>query len=202
MSNKTNVPEETIEAPAEKLDAFGIPEDQKIQPLPNTVLAAWRSIYDDVLNEKDQRVSLDLAFRILRSWPLLKTADLRPFLERYYEILERLGQHLEDIILENPGCLERLGPVGSEESDGVGNHDIYIEVIYRWSLELMRLELLWKPELNDAAIEMGVIADVAAFATGPESLIQHLGSPQVGFRWSEEEQTELQERLNAAREEL
>jgi hypothetical protein len=202
MSNTTNKPKEAVQEPVEDLDAFGIPQDQKVKPLPHTVLEAWRTIFDSVLNEKDQHVSLDLAFRILRTWPLFKTTDIRPYLERYYEILQNLGLHLEDIILENPGCLEYLGEVGAQDSDAVANHDLYIEAIYRWSFELMKLELKWLPELDDAAIEMAVIADVAAFSTGPEGLIQHLGSPQVGFRWSQVEQDGLQKRLDKAREEL
>lgn len=192
MSNHTN-PNWTDElSDQDKIDLASLNVDE---PINHTLLEIWKTILDNSSVFAGKRIPPNVAAKIVASWTHLRYQELPIYHELYYSYLTTYGELLNEVIEEFPGCLKNVGDRGAEDSDAVANRKAYLELMYRWHKFNNELMDEWDTASETSHIEVAAIADAAAFTVNSQGLLQHLGQPQIGFVWTDEDQAELNARL-------
>jgi len=168
----------------------------------HTCLEVWSQVLGNVEKVSKEKVQAHVANKIVHSWPKISFQETPRYHALYHEMLLEAEQALKGILKKYPKAFKNRGDVGAEDSDAVANRDAYVDVMFEWNMLLNRHEHAWDAAHPESHIQIAVFADAFAFLLGEQGLIQHLGQPQVGFQFTEADQQALQERLQAAREEL
>ena len=159
-----------------------------------TLLATWIEVLQNAEDDRAERISPEAAMRALNSWPKLQMDEVSTYLEVYYDKLIALRQHIVDIVDEHPEALKNI------EDDAEENHDLYIELLFRWQLSIARWEKEWDVDGKYAYLEIAATVDVSGTFLGVNGLSSHL--TQIGMSFDEEEQAKFADRLREAVEEL
>jgi len=159
-----------------------------------TLLDTWSNLLGNIEGERESRVSPALANKITTVWPKMSFQDVPRYFAAYYDHMELLREDLLDIIAENPEALEHV------EDDMEFNHELYLELLYRWQVRIGIWEHEWDAAAEDSHISIAAIADSTSFFVGPQGLVEHLTA--AGFNFTDEERAALEQRLVEAREAL
>ena len=159
-----------------------------------TLLETWVEVLANAEADRAERISPEAAMRALNQWPKMKMEEVSTYLDIYYNGLLELRQHIHDIIAEHPEALKNI------ETDAVDNHDLYIELLFRWQLTIARWEIEWHVDNPVAYAEIAATVDVSGTFLGVNGLSSHL--TQINLSFDDEEQAAFAERLQKAVEEL
>ncbi len=173
------------------------------QPLEMTVLAVWQNVLSNIESQAAERIEPGYATQIIRRWPTLTYKDIPAYYATFHEYLVVYRDVLDEQLRLHPDALKAIGfDAGDPDSDAVVNRDIYKELMFEWNLVTAKLEAKWDVTDPDAAAQIAAMAEAQAFVTGGTGIMQALVQPQVGFLWSDQDQQELETRINEAVEAL
>lgn len=164
---------DTIEAPEVKT------------PTKRTLLESWSKLLESIDTERKGRVTPQVANRTLSAWPKLDYSDLDAYYQRYYDISDEMRQVVEHEVATHPEALKNI------EDDGEDNEEIYLNIMFGWQQVIILHEHNWDTNAPDAAIELAAIADVQTFYLGQTGMVAHLGDPNLGFSFSDEDSDAL-----------
>ena len=172
------------------------------QDLGRTALEIWTEILGDIETMQASRIEPGYANHIVSRWPKLGYGDVPVFYELFHELLKEYREVLAEIVRLHPDALKNIAPVGDEESDAIANRKVYEELMFQWNLQTAIIEKRWDATDPNAGALIAAMAESQAFVTGGTGLMQALAAPQVGFTWTDEDQTALTERVTQAVSEL
>lgn len=184
----------TIDATEEELREMLRSDAQKPQPKKRTLLETWQHLLANIDTEKHERITMQMAGRVVGSWPQLKMSEVPAYFKFYYELLGEMRDALEDIIAENEEALTKV------ENDAEDNKTLYTEVVISWQQLTILWDRDWDVNSETAHIEMAAIADASLYYLGPDGIINHLNN--IGVLFNEAEQREMYELLVAWQEAL
>ena len=173
------------------------------QSLEMTVLAVWQNVLSNIESQAAERIEPGYATQIIRRWPTLTYKDIPAYYATFHEYLVVYRDVLDEQLRLHPDALKAIGfDAGDPDSDAVVNRDIYKEIMFEWNLVTAKLENAWDVSDPNAAAQIAAMAEAQAFVTGGTGIMQALVQPQVGFLWSDQDQQELETRINEAVEAL
>ena len=173
------------------------------QSLEMTVLAVWQNVLSNIESQAAERIEPGYATQIIRRWPTLTYKDIPAYYATFHEYLVVYRDVLDEQLCLHPDALKAIGfDAGDPDSDAVVNRDIYKEIMFEWNLVTAKLENAWDVSDPNAAAQIAAMAEAQAFVTGGTGIMQALVQPQVGFLWSDQDQQELETRINEAVEAL
>lgn len=159
-----------------------------------TLLETWREVLANAESDRAERISPEAAMRALNQWPKMTMEDVVPYLDMYYDYLLALRQHLYDVIDEHPEALKHI------EDDAEANHDLYLEVLFRWQVSIAEWEKTWDIHEDFAYARIAAQVDVSGTYLGVNGLSSHLQIIKMEF--TPEQQQAFTERLQKAVGEL
>ena len=169
------------------------------EPLEMTVLEVWREVLSNIEEQAAARIEPGYATQIIRRWPTLTYKDIFVYYATFHDYLIVYRDILTEQLRLHPDALKAVGhDPGDEDSDAVANRDIYKEIMFEWNLVTAKLENAWDVSDPNAAAQIAAMAEAQAFVTGGTGIMQALVQPQVGFQWNDEDQQELETRINEA----
>ena len=172
------------------------------EPLGRTVLEIWQSVLSNIDTMEEERIEPGYANHLLQKWPKLTIHTIKPFYHLFHDYLRDYRDIVEEQIRLHPDALKKIKDLGDPDSDAIANREIYGEIMFLWNLTTARQEAEWDIDTEFAYEALAAINEAQLFVTGGQGMMQSLVQPQVGFVWTDEDQTALQERVVAAVEEL
>jgi hypothetical protein len=157
----------------------------------HTILEVWREVLRPAATERNKRITAQWANRIVATHVGLTYADMQDFREAYFDGIQHLADILDEVIDENPECLN----VEDAEEDRVVNDMRYITVLTRWQKAILGWELDWDVTSDWAAVEIAAIDEVHRMffdQTGLVALLDQIGF-ELGDDGREALSAELQE---------
>lgn len=144
----------------------------------HTVLQLWREVMTSAQTPTIRRISPQWAARIVTSYPGLTFRDMPLFRDRYLERIGELLTILEDLIDQDPRCLEPSTPAEDVQENG----DRYLEIITEWQKKILGWELDWDC-MGDAAADLASFSEVHRTIFGQEGFASLLDS--IGFEFTD-----------------
>jgi len=160
-----------------------------------TLLEIWRELLSNIEHERVERISANVAQKIVATWPKLDFKDVPAYLRHYYDLLAEQRLVVLAEIHKDPAALKYLG-----EEDPIENREHYEEILFGWNLNVARWEREWDVTDPEAAIKLAAIIDAQGFFLAQTGLVAHLS--EIGFEFTEADGERLVARLQAAKEEL
>lgn len=168
------------------------------EPELHTLLEIWSRILENIETESVKRVPPGMANKVVGTWTKLSFQDVPVYFAAYYELVKEMRDILTEEIERNPDCFKNTGE--DEDSDGVANRPIYIELLFRWQALVMRWEHDWDASSPSSHIWIAAIADATNFFVGNQGLVSHLD--QIQLQFDETDREAMGVRLQAVRDGL
>jgi len=181
---------ETIE-----LDEPEAPTSEPPEQPYHTLLEVWRAVLEPARNGGlvAEPVTPRWATKVVNTYYGLSYADTHKVHVLLFDMVDRLGAVLDDVIRENPQC---LSPASAAE-DVEENSGAYLDLLTRWQQHVLERELAWRPTDDDAAVMVAVLSEVHNMFFGEKGLTAHLDS--IKFEFTEADQQAMQESLEQTR---
>jgi hypothetical protein len=175
------------------LDLLGTTETQELR----TLLEIWSHVLSNIETERTLKITPQAAFGLVSAWPILKLEDIPVYLHHYYDNLLTMREILHDEISKDPLAFEHTGK--DEKSDAIMNRDRYVNLLRRWQEQVIIWEADWTVSDTHAGAKLAAMNDATAFYVSSQGLVENLD--QIGFSLQDEERDEIQEGLNAFKQE-
>jgi hypothetical protein len=167
--------------------------DEANAPTYHAILEVWREVLKPAQTERTKRISPQWANRICTTYREINFADMLEFRERYFDKIEELlGILLTEIETDD----ESLN-VTSPEEDVEHNAHHYLNVLTNWQKAFLQWELDWRPDYEDAAVELGAISEVHRMFFDQNGLTALLD--QIKFEFTDNDRDLLATELNDMR---
>lgn len=175
-------------------DLSELPESREPSPY-RTLLEIWRAVLEPATTGemRDEPISPQWATKMVTTYPEVRFADVLKIHHGVFDLAAILAALLDEEIALDDECLNRT----SAEEDARENAVHYRSLLAAWQTELIRQELLWRPDKEDAAVTLAVLSEVQQMFLGQQGLVAHLDS--IGFQFTDDDQAELQKVLSEAR---
>jgi hypothetical protein len=187
------LPEELSDQDKQDLESMWGEQDKAVY---HSILQVWREVMSPENIESNKGYTMQWAVQICGKYPQMTYGLMPAFHDFYFALLEDLAQQVRDKIEENEDCLK----VSNAEEDVAENHQAYKDLLFSWQLRIQEFELKWDPTSETAAAQVAAIAEVQNFFFSDRGLTAHLEVIKLEF--TDQDQTELRETLDAQREEL
>lgn len=158
------------------------------------ILEVWKEVLAPAQSMRDDYITPMYANRIIGTYPEITFKDMPRVQSSYFDKIEELRQILLAEIESDPDCLTYT----SAEEDLANNAQHYKALLFDWQIRIVEWEREWLCTNDDAAVELAAIGEIFKMFFGDMGLTAHLSSIQ--FNFSESDQEELIELLNAAKE--
>ena len=135
----------------------------------HALLKVWLMVLGNVEEALETRLSMAAVNNIVRTWPQIKVQEAMQYHRCYHEQLLKMRSILEAIVATDEECLDRIG-----EDDVQENRDLYLELLTEWQRQLVRWEVQWDPNDDDAHVVLAASLTVAEFFFGSQGLVHHL----------------------------
>lgn len=194
MTTTPNEPVESIEIP----DDVSELTDGGHEATPyRSLLEIWRAVIEPAAHGEMRKdpISPQWATKMVTTYPGIGFAQVSAIHHGVFDLAAELGDLLDEEIASDDECLK----VTSAEEDVEQNSGHYRNMLIAWQTHLMLLELSWNPDEPGAAVDLAVLSEVQQMFLGQTGLVAHLDS--IGFQYTEEDQQELAQRLQARRAE-
>lgn len=174
---------ELTESDRQDLEAMGIDPDtgEAAEPTRRTLLEIWQEVLANVEKSKATAIPMNVAHKVVASWPKLSYQDTVRYHELYHDHLLELREVLNDLIARDPAALSFTGE--GEDLEANGHH--YQDLLVSWNLVLEHAEMEWRAEQEDSHIRVAAIVDARHFFFASDGLTGHLDS--IGFQLSDED---------------
>lgn len=158
------------------------------------ILMVWREILKPARDELDSRITPQWASRIVATYRDVAYSDMGSMRDRYYGKVIELLEILEAEIATDDECLTYTTP----EEDVAENSQHYKNLLRDWQLRFLSWELAWDFADPRAGVELAAISEVHKAFFGETGVTQYLDN--IRFEYTEADQQELAEALNALKE--
>lgn len=196
MSSTENSPFELSEQDQADLDSMYAEPDAEKPPY-RTVLEAWKILLFDAVNtEGKKRVTPGWASRVTSLYKQLKLQEMNVFRDIYFAKINELRDALVEII---DGADDEALKVTSPAEDVERNSPLYRAVVFAWQTAILKWELAWDCEAEDAHVEIATISEVHRMFFGENGVTGHLDA--IGFQFTEDDGAELTAHLDALKAE-
>lgn len=188
MSNEPIEPLELTEQDMEDIEKMNSEgEEAPPAPQPRTLLEVWKELLANIDTERDNKIPLPIAQRIVSTWPQLTFGDVTTYMSLYYEYLDQMRQVVLEEIISDPDALENV------EDDATENWDHYRSILFGWHKLAVEWQHDWSTDDSDAAVNMAAIIDAHGFFLSQTGLVAHL--QEIKFEFGPEDQEALQKDL-------
>lgn len=170
---------ETPLSPKDQADLDAVPTTEDEAPKQRSLLELWQNVLNNVDTVVNQPIPINVALKVVSSWPFLSVQDTESYHGAYHEILRVARDDLNDVLREHP---EAFGWVG--EKDAAENHELYLEVLVRWHNALDTYEEEWRAGDELSHVWLAAIADARATLFSGTGFIAHLDN--IGLEFSDE----------------
>jgi hypothetical protein len=190
-----NQPVETIEIDEIPDDLSGLGEAREQAPY-RTLLEIWRALLAPAVEGEmsKQPISPQWAVKMVTTYPGVGFTDVEAIHYGVFNMAAELAALLDAEIDEDDECLKK--PSATEDAQENAVH--YRNMLAAWQIYLLTEELAWHPSAKGAAVDLAILSEVQQMFLGQTGLVAHLDT--IGFQFTEDDQAELQQRLNDARE--
>ncbi len=171
---------ETIEVDDETTPAIEIPA-----PESHSLLEIWQSILSNIEAMEAERISTQLAFKLVQSYPFLKMQELRQYHWCFYSCLKMYRDILQAEIDSDPECLKHTEAVDDAEQ----NRHHYLNLLVEWQKLAKLWQDSWDSSADDSHIWFAAYADTQNFIMGEQGIVTLLD--QIPFEYSEADATEV-----------
>ena len=155
-------------------DAPVTPTVPEVQPI--TVLETWLKVLGTAdIGDDEPKVSMQFASHLIRSYPELKSRDLKAVDARFREKLLDFRDILQAEVDGEPAALKRMA------TDAADNRHLYLNAILGWQQSTVEWERNWDPSDVNAAIEFAACAEAHRSALSPMGLLAHLEAIGLEF---------------------
>jgi hypothetical protein len=161
------------------LESMGISADAE-EAQPRSLLEVWDEVLSNVLPSSETPIPMQVAHKVVRSWPFLSYQDTAVYHNLYHRYLLALIPPLKKVIAENPVALTYHG-----EEDGAQNHKHYVDLLVQWHLGFDQVEEAWRASDPESHIVLAAVVDARAMVFGHTGLVGHFDA--IGFHVSDEE---------------
>ena len=145
-----------------------------------SLLVVWNELLNDIETVRLEPIPVNVASKIVASWPFLTFQDTAIYHELYHDLLMELREVLRECIQKNPDALDFTG-----DDDAAENHTLYRDILVDWHILLDQKEAEWRAADPQSHIQMPIIADARAFCFAQTGLAGHLDS--IGFTLTDNE---------------
>lgn len=193
----------TDQTPLDETVEFDVPDDARELDPPeqtpyHTLLEVWRAVLKPARDgtARSQPVTPQWATKIVSTYPEVtfrQTVDVHHLM---FDLIDSLGQILDDIIKDDDQSLTHASP----QEDVENNSAHYIRVLTEWQTYMLREEMGWNPLDANASIFLAALSEVHGMFFGEKGLVAHLDA--IGFQFTEDDQQNLQEALEATKQEV
>ena len=182
---------ESIEVPDDTSEILTPHEPAKYR----TLLEIWGVILEPAGAGKvrDEPISPQWATKMVITYPGIGFRDVTAIHYRVFDLAGELATILAEEVASDDECLKKA----SAEEDAQENAGHYRSLLAGWQIHLLRRELAWSPDDDDAAVRLAVLSEVQQMFLGATGLVAHLDS--IGFQFTEADQQALSEQLIDAR---
>lgn len=160
-----------------------------------TLLESWRELLKSIESSREDRITPQVANKVVTAWPKLGFTDVVPYFAVYHDYLTEMREILLAELESHPEALTKKG-----DEDGAENAEQYLNILFQWQAQAIVWEAEWDVTAPDAAIRLAAIADATNFYLGQMGLVAHLG--QIGFDYDEADEEALREALQEFKEDL
>lgn len=157
-------------------------------PAKHTILKVWKEILSNVDKSAAEKVSMDMALRLLRSYPFLTMAHTHEVHQELHEILAEARNILDVVLEQHPKAIDQV------EDDGQSNREAYLNIVLLWQQMLQERQREWDPRNDFAEAEAAGYVEAFSMLVGQNGLLPQLDS--IDFQPKEEELTAIQDALN------
>lgn len=140
------------------------------------ILQVWREVLRPAHEERNSRITPQWASRLVSTYPGIEYPDVIRFRNLYFSRIVAMLGILEDLIDENPGCLDPTTP----EEDVEKNSEHYFQIITDWQIAILQWELEWDC-FSDAAIDIASISEIHKMFFGEQGLTSLLDNIPFEF---------------------
>ena len=155
------------------------------------LLEVWAAVLDSVEGVGAKPIPINVAAKVVASWPALSYQDTKRYHELYHRVLGEARDLLTDLLQENPDAKSWVG-----DEDAEHNHGLYRDILVGWHNLLDDYEQEWRAEDEGSHIWVAVLIDVRAFFFSRMGFAGHLDS--IGFSLTD---GEFLEAVDKSREE-
>jgi len=165
-------------------------------PSYHTLLEVWRAVLEPARNGKmrTEKVSPQVATKLVSTYPQVRFADVPAINTMLFEIIDELGQILDDEISTDDQCLSWE----SAEDDAVNNSEHYKNLLTEWQRYMLLRELDWDSRDENAAVTLAALSEVHNMFFGDKGLTAHLES--IKFQFTEADSEALRTALEETRD--
>jgi len=175
----TSTPIETEDTYDEDIyDEDGNVPEKDAAPM-RTVLELWQELLKSIEPSRAERVSPQVASKIVTSWPHMTFQEIPGYFVMYHDYLAELRDILTAEIEEHPEALER------KEKDATENAQNYYNLLLLWQCAVVVWETDWDTSQPAAGPRMAAMADATDFYLGQGGLVAHLG--RIGLKMDDED---------------
>ena len=150
-----------------------------------TLLEVWSHVMDNIEASEARGVPLELAAKVLSTYPMLKPQDLGKYQQSYHDRLRQMRDALRAEIATDPECFKHTA------TDAVDNRHHYLNLLVAWNVVAGTWERNWNYADRNSHIQFAAILDAHSFVLGGEGLIAHLSA--IGFEFTEEDGESVRE---------